>query len=188
MAPYHVVAIHFPIALWMVSSLAIVIRALSSGPIGQAMDRALPLLLTLGVIFGAVAYALGLLIWPWETLSSTPMGRNHMLLASWSLAFYALLTVIRYLHGSAIWYGLSRWVIVMLAGIGVVLVGITGTLGGHLIGNYTEVGEVLRRLGWEIYSTYYLPDLTLLIIAAASVILVSLGILGRGNVRLTQGG
>ncbi|KAA3630265.1 MAG: heme ABC transporter permease [Proteobacteria bacterium] len=183
MAPYHVLAIHFPIALWMVSSLAIVIRAFSSGPIGQAMDRALPVFLTLGMIAGAVAYALGLLIFPWETLSSTPMGRNHMLLASWSLAFYTLLAVIRYLHGGELWIGLSRWVMVVLAGIGVVLVGITGTLGGHLVGNYTEIGQVLRRLGWEIYSTYYLPDLTLLIIAAVSVILVALGFFGRGKVR-----
>lgn len=147
------------------------------------MDRALPVFLTLGMIAGAVAYALGLLIFPWETLSSTPMGRNHMLLASWSLAFYTLLAVIRYLHGGELWSGLSRWVMVVLAGIGVVLVGITGTLGGHLVGNYTEIGQVLRRLGWEIYSTYYLPDLTLLIIAAVSVILVALGFFGRGKVR-----
>lgn len=183
MAPYHVVAIHFPIALWMVSSLAIVIRAFSSGPIGQAMDRALPVFLILGLIAGAIAYALGLSIYPWETLSSTPMGRNHMLLASWSLAYYALLTVIRQLHGDAIWDGLARWVMAALAGIGVMLVGITGTLGGHLIGNYTEVSELLRRLGWEIYSTYYLPDLTLLIVVAASIILIALGVFGRCGAR-----
>lgn len=181
MAAYHVVMIHFPIALWIVSSLAIVIRAFDSGPLGQAMDRALPVFLILGAIFGAVAYALGLSIWPWETLSSTPMGRNHMLLASWSLAYYVLLAVIRHLHGDAIWDGLSRWVMVVLAGIGVVLVGITGTLGGHLVGNYTEVGELLRLLGWEIYSTYYLPDLTLIVIAVVAAVLVALGFLGRGK-------
>lgn len=183
MAAYHIVMVHFPIALWMVASLAIVIRAFSSGPIGQALDRALPVFLILGVIVGVVAYGLGLLIWPWETLSSTPMGRNHMLLASWSLAYYALLAVIRYLHGDAIWNGLSRWVMVVLAGIGVVFVGITGTLGGHLAGNYTEVGQVLRLLGWEIYSTYYLPNLTLLIIAAVAAALVALGFFGRDKAR-----
>ena len=181
MAAYHVVMIHFPIALWLVSSLAIVIRAFNSNPLGLAMDRALPVFLILGVIFGAAAYALGLLIWPWETLSSTPMGRNHMLVASWSFAYYALLAVIRHLHGDAIWTGLSRWVMVVLAGIGAVLVGITGTLGGHLIGNYTEVGEVLRLLGWEIYSTYYLPNLTLIVIAVAAAVLVALGFVGRGK-------
>ncbi|MFN4130046.1 MAG: hypothetical protein ACK4GC_09555 [Paracoccaceae bacterium] len=183
MAAYHVVMIHFPIALWMVSSLAIVIRAFNSGPLGQAMDRALPVFLILGVLSGATAFALGLSIWPWETLSSTPMGRNHMLLASWSLAYYALLTVIRHLHGDAIWDGMARWVMVLLAGIGVVLVGITGTLGGHLVGNYTEVGELLRLLGWEIYSTYYLPNLTLIILGVASVVLIALGFLGRDKAR-----
>lgn len=181
MAAYHVVAIHFPIALWMVSSLAILIRAFSSGPIGQAMDRALPVFLTLGLISGAIAYTFGLLIFPWETLSSTPMGRNHMLLASWSLAFYALLTVIRYRHGTEIWNGVSRWIMVVLAGFGAVLVGITGTLGGHLIGNYTEISQLLRLLGWEIYSTYYLPNLSLAIVAVAAVILVALGVFGRGS-------
>jgi hypothetical protein len=179
MAAYHVVLVHFPIALWMVASLAIVIRALNSGPVGLAMDRALPVFLILGVILGAAAYTVGLLVWPWATLSSTPMGRNHMLLASWSLAYYALLAVIHYLHGAAIWTDLSRWVMVAVAGIGVVLVGITGTLGGHLVGIYTEVGEVLRLLGWEIYSTYYVPNLTLIIIAVVAVVLVALGFMGR---------
>lgn len=178
MAAYHVVMIHFPIALWMVAALCIVIRAANAGPLGQAMDRALPVFLVLGALAGAVAYGLGLSIWPWETLSSTPMGRNHMLLASWSLAYFTLLAVIRITHGSAMWDGLSRWVMVLLAGIGVVLVGITGTLGGHLVGNYTEVGELLRLLGWEIYTTFYVPDLTLYIIAAVSVVLVALGLIG----------
>jgi len=179
MAAYHVVMVHFPIALWMIASLCIFIRALDSGPLGQAMDRALPVFLVLGVLAGALAYLLGTQVWPWQTLSSTPMGRNHMLVASWSLAYFALLAVIRVLHGADMWNGMARWVMVLLSGIGVVLVGITGTLGGHLVGNYTEVGEILRLLGWEIYTTFYVPDMTLYIIAAVSVVLVALGFLGR---------
>jgi uncharacterized membrane protein len=35
MAPYHVVLVHFPIALWMTATLAIVIRALSDGPLAR---------------------------------------------------------------------------------------------------------------------------------------------------------
>jgi hypothetical protein len=145
------------------------------------MDRALPVFLVAGAILGATAYVVGLLVWPWETLSSTPMGRNHMLTASWSLAYFTLLAVIRLLHGNAIWEGLTRWVMVVLSGIGVVLVGITGTLGGHLIGNYTEVGQLLRLLGWEIYSTYYVPNVTIMIIAAVSVVLVGIGVFGRSR-------
>ncbi|MBC7132573.1 MAG: heme ABC transporter permease [Roseovarius sp.] len=179
MAAYHVVLVHFPIALWMTSALCIVIRAFHDGGLGQAMDRALPVFLVLGMILGALAYVVGLMVWPWETISSTPMGRNHMLLASWSLAYFTLLALIRGRHGSAIWEGLSRWVMFVLAGIGVVLVGITGTLGGHLVGNYTEASALLRKLGWEVYTTYYLPDMTLMIVGAVVVILLALGLTGR---------
>lgn len=181
MAAYHVVLVHFPIALWMVAALAIVIRAFNDDTLGQAMNRALPVLLVLGVIIGLIAYLVGLTVWPWESLSSTPMGRNHMLTATWSLAYFALLSVIRLRHGERIWEGVSRWIMVILAGIGVMLVGITGTLGGHLVGNYTEVGDVLRVLGWEIYTTYYVPNITLLVIAAVSIVLVAMAFLGRNR-------
>lgn len=179
MAAYHVVLVHFPISLWMVSVLAIAMRTLSDGPLAQAMDRALPLFLVLGVIFGASAYLVGLSIWPWETVSSTPMGRNHMLAASWSLSYFTLLAVIRILHGQAIWQSLFRWIMFVMAGIGFVLVGVTGTLGGHLIGVYTEVGQVLRWLGWETYTTYYVPNVTLAIIAVASILLLGLAASAR---------
>lgn len=186
MAAYHIVMVHFPIALWLVAGLAIVVRAFNDGGLGQAVDRALPTLLVAGLVLGAAAWIVGLSVWPWPTLSATPMGRNHMLLASWSLAYFALLTVLRLRHGSKIWQGLSRWVMVVLAGIGVVFVGITGTLGGHLVGNYTEVGQVLRLMGWEIYTTFYLPTLTLGVIAGVAVLLVVLAMVGRTARRATD--
>jgi hypothetical protein len=70
-------------------------------------------------------------------------------------------------------------VIAGLAGIGVVFVGITGTLGGHLVSNYTEVGQVLRLLGWEIYSTFYVPYLTLAVILFVSVAMIALAVWSR---------
>lgn len=181
MAAYHTVLVHFPIALWITSVLAIGIRTFSDGALAQAMDRALPLFLSLGVIFGAAAYVAGISIWPWETLSSTPMGRNHMMVASWSLGYFTLLAVIRILRGQAIWEGLSRWVMLLLALIGFALVGVTGTLGGHLHGSYTEVGEALRWLGLEIYTTYYVPNLTLVIIVVISAVLLALPAIGRAR-------
>jgi hypothetical protein len=72
-----------------------------------------------------------------------------------------------------------RWVMAGLAILGSVLLGITGTLGGHLVGVYTEVSESLRFLGWEVYTTYYVPNITLAAIVIAAVILAAIGILGR---------
>ena len=179
MAAYHVVLIHFPIALWMTAALAILLRAVSDGPLARAVDRALVPLLAIGLVFGVAAYAVGLLVWPWETISSTPLGRNHMLLATWTLAYWALLLVTRWIQGEAVWVGLSRWVMAGLALLGAVLLGITGTLGGHLVGIYTDVSEMLRLLGWEVYTTFYVPTLTLAAIGVATVLLIGLGLWGR---------
>lgn len=177
MAPYHVVLVHFPTALWLGSALLIFLRVIDSGPLGRAADRALPVFLVLGAILGLMAYVVGLLVWPWEALSSTPMGRNHALTATWSLGYFVLLAVIRLIHGEALWHGMIRLVMLVLSGVGVVLVGVNGTLGGHLIGVYTDVGEVLRWLGWEVYSTYYVPNLTVGVLIALGVVMAGLGIM-----------
>lgn len=178
MAAYHVVLVHFPIALWMTAGLAIVFRALSDGPLAKAVDRALVLFLAIGFISGLAAYVVGLMVWPWETLSSTPLGRNHMLLATWTLAYWGLILVTRWMQGEAVWNGVMRWVMAGLAILGNVLLGITGTLGGHLVGIYTEVSQALRVLGWEVYTTFYVPDMTLIAIGVAIAALLAVGILG----------
>jgi hypothetical protein len=178
MAAYHVVLVHFPIALWMTAGLAIVFRALSEGPVAKAVDRALVPFLIVGFLAGLVAYAVGLFVWPWETLSSTPLGRNHMLLATWTLAYWGLILATRWIQGEAVWNGVMRWVMAGLAILGNVLLGITGTLGGHLVGIYTEVSQALRFLGWEVYTTFYVPDMTLIAIAVAIAVLTAIGILG----------
>jgi len=179
MAAYHVVLVHFPIALWMTATLAILWRAISDGPLALAIDRALVPLLSLGLISGLAAYGVGLLVWPWETLSATPLGRNHMLLATWTTAYWGLLLATRWLQGEAVWNGVMRWIIAGLAVLGSVLLGITGTLGGHLVGIYTEISDALRPMGWEVYRTFYVPDVTLATIVAAAVVLVVIGLLGR---------
>ncbi|MBL8662834.1 MAG: hypothetical protein JNM29_08410 [Candidatus Odyssella sp.] len=178
MAAYHVVLVHFPIALWMTAGLAIVFRAISEGPVAKAVDRALVPFLAIGFVSGIAAYAVGLLVWPWESLSSSPLGRNHMLLATWTLAYWGLILVTRWMQGEAVWNGFMRWVMAGLAILGNVLLGITGTLGGHLIGIHTEVSQALRVLGWEVYTTFYVPDTTLIAICVASVVLLAAGLLG----------
>jgi hypothetical protein len=159
----------------MTATLAIVIRALSDGPLAKAIDRALVPLLTLGLVMGVAAYIVGLMIWPWEALSSTPMGRNHMLLATWTMAYWGLILVTRWSQGEAIWRGPGRYVMAGLAILGSALLAITGTLGGHLIGVYSELVHVLRFFGWEVYTTFYLPNSTLVIVVAASIILIAIG-------------
>ena len=179
MAAYHSVLVHFPIALLMTATLAIFVRAVSDGPLARAIDRALVPLLAVGVLSGVVAFVVGLLVWPWEALSGTPLGRNHMLLATWTLSYWTLLLVARWTIGETIWDGMTRWVMAGLAFLGSALLGITGTLGGHLVNNYTELSDVLRLFGWEVFTTFYVPNLTLAAIVVAAIVLAALGIWGR---------
>ena len=176
MAGYHVVLVHFPIALFMTATLAILLRAISDGPLARAVDRALVPLLVVGLAAGVAAYVVGLLVWPWEALASTPLGRNHMLLATWTLAYWAVVLVTRWWAGELVWEGVARWIMAGLAILGSALLGITGTLGGHLVGIYTDVSAVLRLLGWEVYTTFYVPWLALAAIAVASILLIGLGV------------
>jgi len=179
MAAYHMVLVHFPTALWMTATLAIVLRSLSDGALAKVVDRALVPLLTVALVSGVVAFAVGLSVWPWETISSSPLGRNHVLLASWTVAYWALLLVTRWLRGEAVWEGASRWIMAGLALLGSLLLGITGTLGGHLAGIYTEVASALRPLGWEIFTTFYVPNVTLAVIGVITLLLVGLGLWGH---------
>lgn len=179
MAAYHVVIVHFPIALWMTATLAIVWRAVSAGDLAKAIDRALVPLLVIGLLSGLAALSVGRMAWSWEAISTSPMGRNHILLAVWTTAYWALLLSIRWLQGEAVWNGPGRWVMAALALIGAALLGITGTLGGHLSGIYTELAKVLRMLGWEVHRTFYVPDMTLLGLVLATLGLLFIGYIAR---------
>ncbi len=179
MAPYHFVLVHFPIALWTTSVLVILLRAFSDSPLAKASDRVLVPLLILSVLFGVPAYVLGLLVWPWDAVTASPLARNHLLAATWSLAYCILLLITRWIQGETVWEGATRWVMLGLAVLGGILLTITGTLGGHLAGAPTAVSKVLHFLGWEIYTTFYVPDITLWLLAGAAVVLVALGIWGR---------
>jgi len=41
------------------------------------------------------------------------------------------------------------------------------------------VSDALRFLGWEVYTTYYVPNFTLAVILIAAIVLAAIGILGR---------
>jgi hypothetical protein len=183
MSAYHVMLVHFPIALWTTAFLLILARALSDAPAVRAAEGALTPLLALGALSGAAAFAAGLLVWPVEAVESSPLARNHLLLAAWSLAYWTLLWLIRWRGGERVWQGLFRWVMLGLAGLGVGLQTLTGTIGGYLAGNPSAVSEVVRRLGWEVFTTFYLPDWVLGVLVAASAAMIALGFLGRRPAR-----
>jgi hypothetical protein len=181
MAPYHVLMVHFPIALWMTATLAILLRAFSDGPLAKAVDRALVPLLSISLVSGIIAFAIGLMVWPWETISASAIGRNHVLTASWTVSYWAVVLFVRWRRGEAVWEGMTRWIMAGLALLGSALLGITGTLGGHLVGIYTEVSAGLRLLGWEVYTTYYVPDMTLVAIGVIAALLLGLAWWSRGK-------
>jgi len=174
MAAYHVLMVHFPIALWMTATLAILLRAFSDGPLAQAVDRALVPLLSISLVFGIIAFSIGLMVWPWETISASALGRNHVLSASWTVTYWATVLFVRWRRGEAVWNGMSRWIMAGFALLGSALLGITGTLGGHLVGIYTDVSIALRVLGWDVYTTYYVPDMTLVAIGVIATLLLGL--------------
>ncbi len=86
---------------------------------------------------------------------------------------------LRWLRGEAVWTGSLRWIMAGLALLGSFLLGVTGTLGGHLVGIYTEVSSLLRSLGWEVFTTFYVPDVTLAVIVVITLLLIGVGLWAR---------
>jgi uncharacterized membrane protein len=62
MDAYHVLMVHFPIALWMTATLAIFLRAFSDGPLAKSVDHALVPLLSASLVFGIIAFSIGLMV------------------------------------------------------------------------------------------------------------------------------
>ena len=178
MGVYHLLVVVFPIALWDTAFLFILIRALSEGELARRLEKGITPLIFLGVVAGAVAYVLGLLVWPYSALTSSPLGRNHMLMATWTLAYWTVLCVLAWRLGAELWSGTRRWIMLSLSAVGVGLLTITGTLGGSLAAKPSGISDLVRLLGWEVYTTFYVPDITLWLLLAASVILLALGVWG----------
>jgi len=178
MSAYHIMLVHFPIALWTTAFLLILARALSDAPLVRAAEGALTPLLGFGALTGAAAFAAGLLVWPPEAVASSPLARNHVLLGAWSLAYWTLLWVVRWRAGERVWEGMSRWIMLALAALGVGLQTLTGTIGGYLAGNPSAVSEIVRGLGWEVFTTFYLPGWMLAVVVIAAILLASIGFAG----------
>jgi len=176
MGPYHAIMVHFPVAFWTVAAGAIIFRSLSDRPLARAFDRVLIACLVVGEAAGLVAYVLGQLVWPPDTLQATPLGRNHMMAATWSLFFFGSVLYLRWRAGERVWEGsINRFVMLMLGSLGAVLLAITGTLGGHLHGAPARLSDLLKMIGINVYETYYLPDWMLGVVAVVVAVLLALG-------------
>lgn len=179
MAPYHHLLVHFPIALWTVAVLVILWRAFSEGSMAQAGAKVLTPLLAIGVAGGLVAYVIGLFVFSQEALTSSPLGRNHLTAATWALAYWTLILVTSWRLGEKVWEGARRWIMLGLGALGGVLLTVTGALGGHLSGSPSAVSQIFRLLGWEVYTTFYVPNFMLILLVVGAVAMAALGIAGR---------
>jgi hypothetical protein len=170
MGPYHAMMAHFPVAVWITASMIIVVRALFDGPLARSLDRVLVPFLAFGAVTGVITYVLGLLVWPADTLQTTPLGRNHMMAATWSMFYWGAVMVLRWWVGEKAWEGLlNRLIMLGLGALGGGLLAITGTLGGHLHGAPSFISSVLRVIGWEVYASFYFPNWVLVLLAAVIV-------------------
>ena len=175
---YHILVVHFPIALWLTAALFIFIRVFSASELAVRLQKAVWPLILLGSLAGFVAYGLGLSIYPWSAITESPLGRNHIMLATWTLTYWTVLGVLGYRFRRFLFDGVQKWVTFVLTLIGAAVVTITGTLGGSLTGTPSLVTKSLGKIGWEVYMTFYLPTWMLVVFGLGAVTIIALGFLG----------
>lgn len=178
--PIHHIMSHFPMGLLFLCFYIVLARLFFDGPITRALDRVLPSVLIIGVVTGLITFALGFFIYPTEAMLLSPTGRNKILFASWSMAAWTLVAILRVKFGEAIWESNTRWYLAVLTVIAGGLLGTTGTLGGYLVGSPSGFSVLVRTLGWEIYQTFYAPTWALGIGLAAAAAIASLGLMRKG--------
>lgn len=182
MAPYHHMMVHFPIVLLALAFVLILLRALTKSDLARRLDSAaLVYCLVLGIAGGVAALITGMLIWPVEGSLSSTMGRNKILIASWMLAVWSVVLVLRWRVGEAIWNGTGRYLLLGLGAFGAILVTTTATLGGHLLGNPSRFSGLLHQFGWNVYQTYYAPTSILVAMLLIGVAAVVLGVMAGGK-------
>lgn len=176
---YHILVVHFPVALWLTAYLFIALRTFSDSELAVRLQKAVWPLIFLGSLAGIVAYGLGLAIYPWSAITESPLGRNHIMLATWTLSYWIVMGVIGYRFRRFLFMGAQRWITFTLATIGAAVVTITGTLGGSLTGTPSLVTKSLGLIGWNVYMTFYLPSWMLILFGAGAVVLIAIGFYGR---------
>jgi len=176
---YHILVAHFPVGLWVTAYLFILIRTFSDSEFAVRLQKAIWPVAALGTLAGFVAYGLGLTIYPWSAITESPLGRNHIMLATWTLSYWTVMSVLGYRFRRHLFEGAQRWVTFALATVGAIVITITGTLGGSLTGTPSLVTKSLDWIGWNVYMTFYLPSWMLVVYGAGAILLIGIGIVGR---------
>jgi len=175
---YHILVAHFPVALWVTAYLFILIRTFSDSEFAVRLQKAIWPVAALGTVAGFVTYGLGLTIYQWSAITESPLGRNHIMLATWTLSYWTVMSVLGYRFRRHMFDGAQRWVTFALATIGALVITITGTLGGSLGGTPSLVTKSLNWIGWNVYNTFYLPTWMLVVFFAGAALLIVIGVIG----------
>ena len=136
-------------------------------------------LIALGLLAGVIGYVIGFLVWPVSALTASPVGRNHVMLAIWTLAYWAVLLFVLWRLGDAVWAGSGRWLILILTAIGAGFLLLTGTVGGSLAHRPSGFSDLVHALGWNTKATLYAPNGALIFVVVVSLVLVGLAVWGR---------
>ena len=179
MTAYHGIAAHFPIALWACAFMIIFLRSFWQSIWIVKLSTVLSPLLLFAAVMGAVSIAIGLLLWPWSAVLSSSLARNHFMFATWSLLFWSMLWWLCVRKGDGLLQGRQRFIILIAASIGMGLVAITGTLGGKLTGNSSALPALLKAVGWDVYTTFYVPTSVLLLIVITSFLMIGVALMAR---------
>jgi hypothetical protein len=175
----HAMLSHFPVGFWALATLMILVGAFLPGRLAELSRAALLPVLVLSLLGGLAAIVVGLLVWPMEANLASPLTRNHMLMALWSLGIFAMITVLVWTAGDGAFEGHRRWALVILALTGGLMFASAGTLGGHLAGASTAFSDVLALMGWEVYTTFYSPRWVIAVMVIIGVALGAVGLIRR---------
>ncbi len=183
MSGIHHMLVHFPLGFWALATLMILVGSVFNGRLAEISREALLPVLVLSLLAAAIAIASGFLVWPVEAALSSPLTRNHILTALWSLGVFVMLTVLVWRARNSAFDGARRWVLVVLAITGMSIFATTGTIGGHLVGATTQFSEVLKLLGWNVYNTFFVPTWVVATLVLIGLICAAAGLMNQRSTR-----
>ena len=175
----HHMLIHLPLGLWLLATGMILVRAFSTGKLARIAEGALPPVLALSLLGGAVSIMSGFFVWPLEASLSSPLMRKHILMSVWSMGIWGVITALILRGGSAVWEGFGSRIMAVLALIGSLLLAVTGTTGGKIAGIPSLLYAPLERMEINIYGTFYLPWFSIAIMVAIGIVMALIGIMGH---------